>query len=178
MFRGCTSPPTIRRSAASPEADTMSYSPVRIKVTISSLVPATRELTTQPVSAVNGSTHFGSTKPDQLTMFSSPSKAPSSAFIGTSGTVRVSSPLVVAQPDSTRALAASSAGRASLLLLIYFLSFMLFGILATCSLRNVANTLSPASRPRSCPGNSSFSLVATRRKPASDSNTYKVLAPV
>ena len=122
-FSGATSPPTIRRSAASPDADTMSYSPVRIKVTISSLVPATRGFTLQPVSAVNLSVQAGSTKPDQLTMFSSPSNSPSSCCIGTSGTVSVSSPLSVAQLARNSEEVASRAPNAS------FLRFNLFPLI-------------------------------------------------
>ncbi len=65
MFTGSTSPPAISRRVASPEADTPSYLPVRISVTISSEVLPIFTLTLQPVSfskSVTQST-FGSVEP-------------------------------------------------------------------------------------------------------------------
>ena len=65
MLTGATSPAAIRRSVASPEAETPSYWPVRISVTISSDVLPTLVLTWQPVSfskSVTQST-FGSVLP-------------------------------------------------------------------------------------------------------------------
>ena len=50
MFTGSTSPPAISRRVASPDADTPSYCPVRISVTISSEVLPSLTLTWQPVS--------------------------------------------------------------------------------------------------------------------------------
>jgi hypothetical protein len=49
VLTGSTSPPAISRSVASPEADTPSYLPVRISVTISSDVLPSFTLTWQPV---------------------------------------------------------------------------------------------------------------------------------
>ena len=65
MLTGSTSPPAISRSVASPEADTPSYLPVRISVTISSEVLPIFTLTWQPVcfsKSVTQST-FGSVEP-------------------------------------------------------------------------------------------------------------------
>ena len=65
MLTGSTSPPAISRSVASPDADTPSYLPVRISVTISSDVLPSFTLTWQPVSfskSVTQST-FGSVEP-------------------------------------------------------------------------------------------------------------------
>ena len=56
MLTGSTSPPAIRRSDASPDADTTSYSPDFIKVTASSEVPKYFTLTSQPVSSSKGVT--------------------------------------------------------------------------------------------------------------------------
>ena len=56
MLTGTTSPPAIRRSVASPEADTTSYSPDFISVTASSEVPKYFTLTSQPVSSSKGVT--------------------------------------------------------------------------------------------------------------------------
>jgi hypothetical protein len=49
--------PKIRRRLASPDADTASYWPVRISVTISSDEPPNFDLTLQPVAFWNGFTH-------------------------------------------------------------------------------------------------------------------------
>ena len=65
MLTGATSPPSISRSVASPDAETPSYSPVRISCTISSEVLPILTLTWQPVSfskSVTQST-FGSVDP-------------------------------------------------------------------------------------------------------------------
>ena len=48
--------PAISRSEASPEAETTSYWPVRIRVTASSEVPKGLKLTLQQVSVSNGVT--------------------------------------------------------------------------------------------------------------------------
>ena len=65
MLTGATSPPAIRRSVASPDADTPSYWPVRISVTISSEVLPTLTLTWQPVCFSKSDTQstFGSVEP-------------------------------------------------------------------------------------------------------------------
>ena len=65
MLTGATSPAAIRRSVASPEAETPSYWPVRISVTISSEVLPTFVFTLQPVSASKSETQstFGSVLP-------------------------------------------------------------------------------------------------------------------
>ena len=65
MLTGATSPPAIRRSVASPEADTPSYWPERISVTISSEVLPILVLTWQPVSFSKSDTQstFGSVEP-------------------------------------------------------------------------------------------------------------------
>jgi hypothetical protein len=52
--------PKISLRLASPEAETASYWPVRMSVTISSDEPPNFECTLQPVAFVNGVTHFGS----------------------------------------------------------------------------------------------------------------------
>ncbi len=56
MLTGSTSPPAIRRRVASPDADTPSYLPVRISVTISSEVLPIFTLTLQPVSSSKSDT--------------------------------------------------------------------------------------------------------------------------
>ena len=65
MLTGATSPPAMRRSVASPDAETPSYWPVRISVTISSEVLPILTLTWQPVFFSNGVTQstFGSVEP-------------------------------------------------------------------------------------------------------------------
>ena len=65
MLTGSTSPPAISRSVASPDADTPSYLPVRISVTISSEVLPIFTLTWQPVSFSKSDTQstFGSVEP-------------------------------------------------------------------------------------------------------------------
>jgi hypothetical protein len=50
VLTGATSPAAISRSVASPDADTPSYCPVRMSVTISSDVLPSFTLTWQPVS--------------------------------------------------------------------------------------------------------------------------------
>ena len=62
---GATSPPAISRSVASPEAETPSYWPVRMSVTISSEVLPTLTLTWQPVCFSKSDTQstFGSVEP-------------------------------------------------------------------------------------------------------------------
>ena len=65
MLTGATSPAAISRSVASPDAETPSYWPVRMSVTISSDVLPSFTLTWQPVSfskSVTQST-FGSVEP-------------------------------------------------------------------------------------------------------------------
>ncbi len=51
VFTGTTSPAAMSRSVASPEAETLSYSPVFISCTISSEVLPILTLTLQPVSS-------------------------------------------------------------------------------------------------------------------------------
>ena len=65
MLTGATSPAAIRRSVASPDADTPSYWPVRISVTISSDVLPILTLTWQPVCCSKSETQstFGSVEP-------------------------------------------------------------------------------------------------------------------
>ena len=83
MSIGATSPPAIMRTEALPEADTPSYCPVRISVTISSEVLATFAFTWHWVSCSNGVTQStllsvepSSAYPGQTTMLSLPSPAP------------------------------------------------------------------------------------------------------
>ncbi len=69
-----TSPPTISRFEASPEAETPSYtapSPCRIRVTISSELSAYVTLMSHPLSSSNGVTQ---------SMLSNPSVVPSSVY--------------------------------------------------------------------------------------------------
>ena len=65
MLTGSTSPEAISRSEASPEADTTSYWPVFIRLTMSSEVGAVLTLTLQPVASSNGVTQStaGSVEP-------------------------------------------------------------------------------------------------------------------
>src|SRR5919204_1457823 len=69
MFTGLTSPPTMRRRLASPEAETMSYwpppppPPVRMSATIWFEDPASLRFTLQPVCLSNGLRHCGSAYP-------------------------------------------------------------------------------------------------------------------
>src|SRR5436305_15289091 len=56
---GRTSLPKIRRRLASPEAETASYCPVRINVTILSEDPPYLARTLQPLALVKGFTHCG-----------------------------------------------------------------------------------------------------------------------
>src|SRR3954466_8783291 len=80
---GLTSPPRMRRSDASPDADTMSYCeppPWRIRVTISSQGPSNLLLTLQPVCVSNGFTRSGGVMPSQETRFSLPMHVP--IFVG------------------------------------------------------------------------------------------------
>ena len=65
MLTGATSPPAISRRVASPDAETPSYWPVRISVTISSDVLPSFTLTWQPVSCSKSDTQstFGSVEP-------------------------------------------------------------------------------------------------------------------
>src|SRR3954452_2779686 len=81
---GATVLPAISRREASPDADTASYSPVFIRLTISSEVPAVLVLTLQPEACSNGWTQstFGSFDPSsaypaQATRLTWPSPAPS-----------------------------------------------------------------------------------------------------
>src|SRR4051812_12015074 len=78
-FTGCTSPPLIRRSDASPDAETMSYwlpPPWRIRVTISFEEPAYLACTWQPVAFWNGSPQWGCVYPPHAPRWSAPSPAP------------------------------------------------------------------------------------------------------
>src|SRR2546426_6373047 len=68
-----TSLPRIRRRLASPEAETASYWPVRISVTISSEEPPYFARTLQPVALVNGFTHCGCVYPSHAIRLSEPS---------------------------------------------------------------------------------------------------------
>ncbi len=56
MSTGATSPPAMRRSVASPDAETPSYWPVFISWTISDELPPTLTVTLQPVACSNGVT--------------------------------------------------------------------------------------------------------------------------
>jgi hypothetical protein len=56
VFTGSTSPPSISRRVASPDAETPSYWPLRISWTISSELAPTFTLTLQPVCFSNGVT--------------------------------------------------------------------------------------------------------------------------
>src|SRR3954469_11398175 len=75
---GWTFLPLIRRSEASPEAETMSYCepPWRISVTISSDEPAYLLVTLQPVCCSNGFTHCGCVSPSHATRLSLPAPVP------------------------------------------------------------------------------------------------------
>src|SRR3954470_7534013 len=82
----------MRRRVASPDADTPSYCPPFMSVTISSEEPATLLLTLQPVAFVNGVTQSGSPDllppmawPAQRTRSPSPSPAPTDFWTGTEG---------------------------------------------------------------------------------------------
>src|SRR5689334_955808 len=82
----------MRRSEASPEAETTSYSPDRINVTISSDVPAGLLFTLHPVACSKLCTQStvlslepSSTYPAQEMMLTAPSPAPSEACFLTSG---------------------------------------------------------------------------------------------
>src|SRR6476659_11257083 len=66
----------MSRRLASPEAETASYWPVRIRVTISSEEPPYFAFTLQPVLLVNGLTHCGCVYPSQTTRFNEPSPLP------------------------------------------------------------------------------------------------------
>ena len=56
VLTGATSPAATRRSEASPEAETTSYSPVFMRFRASSEVPKVFVVTSQPVSSSNGVT--------------------------------------------------------------------------------------------------------------------------
>src|SRR3954469_14905625 len=76
---GWTSPPRIRRSDASPDAETMSYwlpPPWRMSVTISFDEPPYLALTWQPLAFSNGLTHCGWVYPSHAMTFSLPSPGP------------------------------------------------------------------------------------------------------
>src|SRR3712207_4243050 len=82
----------MSRREASPEAETTSYSPVRMRLTASSEVPKYLTLAVQPVSFSKGVTQStdlsvlpSSAYPGQARMLTSPSMSPSDSFIGTSG---------------------------------------------------------------------------------------------
>src|SRR3954468_7093816 len=81
---GRTSLPTIRRRLASPDAETASYWPVRISVTISSDEPPYFALTLQPVAFVNGFTHRCFLLPSHAIRFSWPSVLPTFVIIESS----------------------------------------------------------------------------------------------
>src|SRR6185436_15047935 len=106
----------------SPEADTPSYWPERISVTISSEVLPTLLLTLQPVSfsksdtqSTFGSVEPSSTYPAQEMMLTWPSPAPSWASLSIFGTEMPPGPLPLSspppQPASTSTPAASTAVR-------------------------------------------------------------------
>src|SRR3954447_1875495 len=91
----------MRRSDASPEADTTSYSPVLIRLTASSEVPKYFTVAWQPVAFSKGVTQsvFGSLVPSsaypgQARMLTAPSLVPSFLAIGTSGAVNPAALLV------------------------------------------------------------------------------------
>src|SRR5438093_13098610 len=71
-----TSLPRIRRRLASPEAETASYCPVRMSVTISSEEPPYLARTLQPVALVNGFTHWGWVYPSHAIRLRAPSPFP------------------------------------------------------------------------------------------------------
>src|SRR5450432_4689076 len=82
----------MSRKVASPDADTPSYWPVFIKVTISSEVLPTFAFTLQPVCCSNGCTQStvlssepSSAYPAQTMMFSAPSPLPSDCSIDSFG---------------------------------------------------------------------------------------------
>src|SRR3954454_16065061 len=71
-----TSLPAINRRLASPDAETASYCPVRIRVTISSDEPPYFAFSLQPVCFTNGFTHWGAVYPSQAIRFTVPSPLP------------------------------------------------------------------------------------------------------
>src|SRR3954464_1235960 len=125
----------MSRSVASPAADTPSYWPLFISVTISSDDPATLLLTLQPVCCVNGVTQSGSpfllpsiTYPAHETRSTSPSPAPTDCAVATLGGAAWVAPPAPPVPDDAEldepqpasavaAAAASSAARTGAVLL-------------------------------------------------------------
>src|SRR5436853_7535536 len=96
---GTTSPPAMSFTDALPDADTPSYCPVRISVTISSEVLATLTFVWQPVAFSNGLTQstFGSVEPSsqypaQQMTERCPSPGPTDDFTGTFGTLKAAAP--------------------------------------------------------------------------------------
>src|SRR5690348_860265 len=85
-FTGCTSPPTIRRRLASPDAETRSYwpppppPPVLISATISFDDPASLRWILQPVCFWNLFAKLGSEYAGHSIRFSDPSPLP--IFVG------------------------------------------------------------------------------------------------
>src|SRR5215213_1449511 len=82
----------MSRNEASPEAETTSYSPVRMRLTASSEVPKYFTLALQPVCCSKGVTQStdlsvlpSSAYPGQARMSTSPSMSPSDCFMAMSG---------------------------------------------------------------------------------------------
>src|SRR4051794_1805549 len=78
-FTGCTSPPLIRRSDASPDAETMSYwlpPPWRIRVTISFEEPAYLPSPRRPLAFWTGFPQSGCVYPPPAPGLRAPSPAP------------------------------------------------------------------------------------------------------
>src|SRR3954467_15386500 len=76
-----TSLPRIRRRLASPEAETASYWPVRIRVTISSEELPYFECTLHPVAFVNGAAHCLYVYPSHAIRLTEPSFFPAFVII-------------------------------------------------------------------------------------------------
>src|SRR5437899_9946516 len=129
---GTTSPPAMSFTDALPDADTPSYCPVRIRVTISSEVLATLTFVWQPVAFSNGLTQstFGSVEPSsqypaQQMTERCPSPGPTDDFTGTFGTVKAAAPdvellllLLPPHADSVTAVASTVTRTSNVLLLI------------------------------------------------------------
>src|SRR6476661_2614187 len=114
---GSTSPAAMRRSVASPDAETVSYWPVRISWTASSEVPNVLTVTWQPDSfsksltqSTLGSLLPSSTYPGHASTLTLPSGVPSLARGLRSGTLNPPAPVeVVVPPEPPQAARATAA---------------------------------------------------------------------
>src|SRR6476661_9192432 len=117
---GSTSPAAMRRSVASPDAETVSYWPVRISWTASSEVPNVLTVTWQPDSfsksltqSTLGSLLPSSTYPGHASTLTFPSGVPSLARGLRSGTLNPPAPVEVVVPPEPPQAARASAARAA-----------------------------------------------------------------